>query len=142
MIDQDQPPPILSPPYHLYNPPKDQWVLLPVLRWEAGLMQVPKRLEAGSVIKVGLRFHLTGDGFLGLAPYLDMTHRLLLQRFFRAWTELARTLSDGDLRERVLLGARLDPATAIPLKVRILRRGVHPDSTYEIEVLRDWEGGA
>lgn len=138
---QDEEVRFLEPPYQLYDPPQDAWVEIPVVRWQAGLMQVPKRLEAGTVIKPGIRFYLPGGGLAGLRPYLDMTHRLLLQRFFRAWRELVAAVDAGDLRLRLEVAARLDPETRVPLRVRILRRGAHPDSSYELEVVRDWGGG-
>src|SRR3990172_9432914 len=91
----------LEPPLQLFNPPEDVPVILPVVRWEVGLANVPRSDREGNIVKPAIRFHLPGPGAWGLRPYADFTHQLLLRRVLRLYSDLWDDAHLDDLTEDV-----------------------------------------
>ena len=147
----------LEPPLQLFNPPEDVAVILPVVRWEVGLANVPRSDREGNIVKPAIRFHLPGPGAWGLRPYADFTHQLLLRRVLRLYKEAYAGLRAARVQVRVR-AASMTPDQLQGLvqemdrvadeweqwlpdnpdafvRLRLVRRGAHPDSSYEADVV-------
>ena len=147
----------LEPPLQLFNPPEDVPVILPVVRWEVGLVNIPRSDRAGNVVKPAIRFHLAGPGAWGIRPYADFSHQLLLRRVLRLYNDAgeALRLAGDQVRTRAvsmtpeqLPGLLTEQRRIIDegskwlpsypdafVRIRVIRRGAHPDSTYEVDVV-------
>ena len=147
----------LEPPLQLFNPPEDVPVILPVVRWEVGLVNIPRSDRAGNIVKPAIRFHLAGPGAWGIRPYADFSHQLLLRRVLALYREayerhrqeyrqMRRPSADmtiGQLQATEDQLVRMVDAWEAWLpdnpdafvRIRVIRRGAHPDSSYEADVV-------